>query len=147
MTHGTQFARGQAEILLEEGADPVRVIISHLDAAYALDLTRDKELGRKGFYLGYDHIGTEGWSSAAYAMPDEKRIELVVEMIRSGFLTQIVLANDTNGWSIGLAQRGTQEHTYAHLLRNFVSKLLKAGVTEDQIHTMLVDTPAKLLPF
>jgi len=44
VTHGTQFARRQAEILLEEGADPARVIISHLDAAYALDLTRDKEL-------------------------------------------------------------------------------------------------------
>jgi predicted metal-dependent phosphotriesterase family hydrolase len=80
-------------------------------------------------------------------MPNERRVELVVEMIRCGFLKQIVLANDTNGWSIGLVQRGTQEHTYAHLLRKFVPKLLKAGVTEDQIHTMLVETPAKLLPF
>jgi phosphotriesterase-related protein len=80
-------------------------------------------------------------------MPDEKRVELVVEMIRAGFLQQLVLANDTNGWSVGLVQRGTQEHTYAHLLRNFVPKLLKAGVTEDQVHTMLVETPAKVLPF
>jgi len=148
VTHGTQFARKQAEILLDEGADPTRVIISHLDAAYALDLERDKELGRKGFYLGYDHIGTEqSWSKAPYAMPDEKRVELVVEMIRSGFLKQIVLANDTNGWSIGIVHRETQEHTYAHLLRNFAPKLLKAGVTEEQIHTMLVETPERLLPF
>ncbi len=147
VTHGTQFAKKQAEILLEEGADPTRVIISHLDAAYALDLERDKELARKGFYIGYDHIGTEGWSSAAYAMPDEKRIELVLEMIRSGFLNQIVLANDTNGWSVGLVQRGTQQHTYAHLLRNFVPKLLKSGISEDEIHTMLVVTPANVLPF
>ena len=147
VTHGTQFAKKQAEILLDEGADPTRVIISHLDAAYALDLERDKELARKGFYIGYDHIGTEGWSSAAYAMPDEKRIELVLEMIRSGFLNQIVLANDTNGWSVGLVQRGTQQHTYAHLLRNFVPKLLKSGISEDEIHTMLVVTPANVLPF
>jgi phosphotriesterase-related protein len=106
-----------------------------------------KNWARKGFYLGYDHIGTEGWSSAAYAMPDEKRIELVLEMIRSGFLKHIVLANDTNGWSVGLVHRETQKHAYAHLLRNFVPKLAQAGVTQDQIHTMLVETPAKLLPF
>jgi phosphotriesterase-related protein len=80
-------------------------------------------------------------------MPDEKRVELVAEMIQAGFLNQIVLANDTNGWSVGLVQRGTQQHTYAHLLRNFVPRLLKGGVSEDQIHTMLVETPAKLLPF
>ncbi len=80
-------------------------------------------------------------------MPDEKRIELVLEMIRSGFLNQIVLANDTNGWSVGLVQRGTQQHTYAHLLRNFVPKLLKSGISEDEIHTMLVVTPANVLPF
>ena len=55
VTHGTQFAKKQAEILLDEGADPTRVIISHLDAAYALDLQRDKDLARKGFYIGYDH--------------------------------------------------------------------------------------------
>src|SRR5215475_9885675 len=148
VTHGTQFARKQVEVLLEEGVDPIRVIISHLDAKYALDMERDKEVARKGFYIGYDHIGTEEtWSKAAYAMPDTKRVEMVLEIIRSGFLKQLVLANDTNGWSAGIVTRGTQEHTYAHLLKNFVPLLLKAGVTEEQINTMLVETPQRLLPF
>lgn len=148
VTHGTQFARKQVEILLDEKVDPTRVIISHLDAAYALDIERDKEIARKGFYIGYDHIGTLAtWSKAAYAMPDEKRIEMVLEMIRAGFLKQLVLANDTNGWSAGIVHRGTQDHTYAHLLQNFVPALLKAGVTEEQINTMLVETPERVLPF
>ncbi len=147
VTHGTQWVRKQAEVLLDEGADPSRVVISHLDAAYAMDLERDKELGRKGFYLGYDHIGLEEWSPMPYAMPDQKRVDLVMEMIRAGFLKQIVLANDTNGWSIGLVHRGTPKNTYAHLLRSFVPKLLKAGLTEEQIDTILVETPEKVLPF
>ena len=147
VTHGTQFARKQVEVLLDEDVDPSRVIISHLDAAYALDLERDKEIARKGFYIGYDHIGTEPtWSKAAYAMADSKRVDMVLEMIRSGFLKQLVLANDTNGWTAGISYRGTQEHTYAHLLKNFVPMLRNAGITEKQIHTMLVETPEKILP-
>lgn len=147
VTHGVQWARKQAEILLDEGADPSRVVISHLDAAYALDMERDKELGRKGFYLGYDHIGLEEWSPMPYAMPDQRRVELVVEMTRAGFLKQIALANDTNGWSIGLVHRGTPKNTYAHLLRNFVPKLKKGGLTEDQIQTLLVENPRTVLAF
>ncbi len=146
ITHGVQYATKQAETLLSEGVEPSRVVISHLDAAYALDSERDKELGRMGFYLGYDHIGAEE-PGIPYAMPDKKRVELVVEMIRAGFLTQIILANDTNGWSIGLVQRGTPKHTFSHLLRKFVPELIKAGVTEKEIHTMLVETPKKILPF
>lgn len=147
ITHGVNFAERQVEVLLEEGADPSRVIISHLDAAYSLDFERDLRIARQGFYLGYDHIGTDpDWSPQAYAMKDERRVELVVRMIEAGYVKQIVLANDTNAWSIGLAHRGTPLHTFSHLLTRFVPMLQAAGVTDQQLHTMLVETPRKLLP-
>jgi len=42
-------------VLLEEGADPSRVLISHLDAAYSLDFKRDLRIAEQGFFIGYDH--------------------------------------------------------------------------------------------
>lgn len=147
ITHGVNFAERQVEVLLEEGADPSRVLISHLDAAYSLDFERDLRITRQGFFIGYDHIGTDpAWSPQPYAMKDERRVELVTRMIAAGYLEQMVLANDTNSWSIGLAHRETPEHTFAHLLTSFVPMLKKAGVTEKQIHSMLVETPRNLLP-
>ncbi len=147
ITHGVNFAERQVEVLLEEGADPSRVLISHLDAAYSLDFKRDLRIAEQGFFIGYDHIGTDpDWSSQPYGMKDERRVELVTRMIQAGHLEGIVLANDTNAWSVGLAHRGTPLHTFSHLLRSFVPMLERAGVTDQQIHTMLVETPRGLLP-
>jgi len=146
-THGVRCAEQQLAILLSEKVDPTRVIIGHLDDRSAIDLERDKRMAKKGVWLSYDHIGTEEWSTQYYAMPDEKRVELVVHMVQAGFIDQMLLSNDTNGWSCGLVHRGTPEHTYAHLLRHFVPNLLKAGITEKQIRTLLVENPRKVLPF
>lgn len=147
-THGVHLAERQAEIFLEEGADPTRIVIGHLDDKTGIDLERDKRIARQGFNLGYDHIGIDpAWSAAYYAMPDERRADLVVAMIEAGFLDQIVVACDTNGWSIGLVHRGTPRSTYAHLLRSWVPLLRSRGVTDRQIETLLVATPRRILPF
>jgi phosphotriesterase-related protein len=147
-THGSWHAERQAEVLEEEGADPSRVVIGHLDDRTAINPARDKELGKKGYNLGYDHIGIEPKSSEQfYAMTDEKRADLVVEMIEAGLTNQIVNACDTNAWAVGLVHRGTPESTYAHLLRKWVPLLKSRGVKDDVITTILVETPRRLLPF
>lgn len=143
-THGVNFARRQVEVLLDEGLDPERAIIGHLDAAYSLDMARDKEFARRGFYIGYDHIGTENtWSPAPYAMPDEYRIQMIHEIIAAGFIDRLILSNDTNGQS---THRPTQLHPYRHLYLSFMPRLRRAGVTEEQIHTMIVENPRRALP-
>ena len=147
ITHGVGQAEQQVEVLLDEGVDPGRVIISHLDAAYSLDFERDQRIASKGFAIGYDHIGTDpAWSPQPYAMKDTIRADMVKRAIDAGLLEQLVLANDTNSWSVGLTHRKTPDHTFAHLLSNFVPMLLERGITEAQVHTMLVDTPRRLLP-
>lgn len=146
-THGVNLAERQVEVLLDEGVDPSRVVIGHLEDGTAIDLERDKQLGKQGFYLGYDHIGiVPEWSPMHYAIPDEQRANVVIAMIEAGFLEQIVLACDTNAWSVGLVHRGTPKSTYAHLLRSWVPLLKSRGITDAQIDTMLVETPKKILP-
>jgi predicted metal-dependent phosphotriesterase family hydrolase len=147
VTHGVNFAELQVEILKDEGVDPSRVIISHLDAAYNLDYERDLRIAQQGFFIGYDHIGTDpDWSPQPYAMKDSKRVELVLKMIDAGQIERLVLANDTNSCSVGLAHRATPKHTFAHLITGFADMLRSAGVTDEQLNTMLVDTPRRALP-
>ncbi|MFQ5879996.1 MAG: phosphotriesterase [Dehalococcoidia bacterium] len=144
ITHGASQARRQVEVLLSEGLDPGRIVISHSDDARSIDLERDKEIARRGAYVAYDHVGCEGWSPAGYHMPDERRIPLVTAMVEAGLAERLVLSCDTNGHALGWRQ---PPHTYGHLLRRFVPRLRQAGISEETVHTILVENPKRLLPF
>jgi phosphotriesterase-related protein len=147
-THGVNLVELQAEIFIEEGADPARIVIGHLDDKTALDLERDKRLGRLGFNLGYDHIGiVPEWSPMYYAMPDEERADLVMAMIEAGFIDQMIVACDTNAWSVGLVQRGTPESTFAHLIRGWIPLLRSRGLSDSQVETLVIRNPARILPY
>lgn len=144
-THGVDTALRQLEVMMEEGLDPDRIIIGHLDDAHCLDLERDKEIARRGAYVGYDHIGIEDtWSRSIYAMADARRVELAVAMLEAGYERNLIISCDTNGWSLGWPN---PYHTVAHLVRYFVPKLRQAGISEETIHTLLVENPKRALPF
>lgn len=150
ITHGINFAMQQVEMLLEEKVDPERVVISHCDAAYNLNFERDQEIARKGFYIGYDHIGYEPeWSSMPYAMSDAKRIALCKAFIDAGYAKNLVISCDAEPCRIGWEAPGAPAASqgYAHLLRNFVPRLKAQGVSEETLHLLLVETPQKILPF
>ena len=150
ITHGINFAMQQVKILLEEKADPERVVISHCDAAYNLDFERDKEIARKGFYVGYDHIGYEPeWSPMPYAMSDAKRIELCKAFIDAGYAKNLVIACDAEPCRIGWEAPGAQPASqgYAHLLRSFAPRLKAQGLPEETMHLLLVETPKNILQF
>lgn len=118
ITHGVNYAERQVEVLLEEGADPSRVVISHLDARYSLDFERDVRILKQGFCIGYDHVGADpDWSTQPYAMHDTQRVGLVKRILDAGYVGQLVLANNAFGWRIGDYHIRTEPRTYAHPLR------------------------------
>jgi phosphotriesterase-related protein len=145
-THGSWQAARQVEVLLDEKVDPTRVVIGHLEDGTVIDPARDRELARMGFNLGYDHIGLEE-SQHFYATTDTRRLEVILEMLRGGYERQMILACDADGWSLGLVQRENYAHTYAHLFKSFLPRMRADGVTEEQIHTLLVENPKRILPF
>lgn len=149
ITHGINFAMQQVEIFLEEKVDPERVVISHCDAAYNLNLERDKEIARKGFYVGYDHIGYEPeWSPMPYAMSDTKRMELCKAFIDAGYAKNLIISCDAEPCAVGWGNKGMERmHGYAHLLSKFVPRLKESGISEETIQLLLIETPKKLLPF
>ena len=147
-THGTPTVERQAEIFLEEGVDPRRIVIGHLDDKPTLDIERDKRLARQGFNLGYDRVGIgPEWSPMYYAISDQERADYVQAIVDAGYLEHVVVAGDTNGWTCGLSNRGTPQATFAHLMRAWPPLLRGRGFSDAQIETMLVETPRRILAF
>ncbi|MFC1893621.1 phosphotriesterase [Chloroflexota bacterium] len=139
--NGINQARQQMEMVLEEGLEPDRIVVGHSDDGRAIDLERDKELAQKGAYVAYDHVGWED-TSVPHAVPDERRVELVKAMVDAGFAERIVLSCNAIGHAIDVPQPG---HSFGHLLKNFVPKLKKAGVSDSTIDTILIENPKRIL--
>ncbi|MFC1893622.1 phosphotriesterase [Chloroflexota bacterium] len=134
-------ARQQMVMVMEEGLEPEHLIIGHCDDGRAVDLERDKELAQKGAYVAYDHVGWED-STVPYGIPDERRVEMVKAMVEAGFAERIVLSCNAIGHAIDVPQ---PKHSFGHLLKNFVPKLKKAGVSDSTIDTILIDNPKRIL--
>ncbi|MFC1893633.1 phosphotriesterase [Chloroflexota bacterium] len=145
ITEGVHFALKQLEILLSEKVDPSRIIIAHLDSEGYMDLERDKQIAHAGAYVSYDQAGIENtWSRTRYAMPDERRVELVSAMLEAGFQDRILLSSSSKCWGLGRGE--AHRHMIGHVLRYFVPKLKQAGVSEAAINAMLLENPKHVLP-
>jgi phosphotriesterase-related protein len=136
-----------ADILLEAGVAPDRICISHIDVENREDYVF--ALLKKGVYVEFDNFGKEYYirrevrnSGYGNFVHDTDRVALVKQLIDRGYLRQLLLSCDVclknllhkyGGWG------------YDHVLTNIVPMLEEAGVTEEQIKTMLVANPADWL--
>ena len=145
ITECGRFAMKHLDILKEEKLDPARIIIGHLDSKDNMDIERDKKIARGGAYLAYDQVGMEDvWCGTSGAMPDDRRVELVQAMLKAGFKDRLLLSASSNSWTLGHGEQLL--HNSANMLRYFVPKLKKAGVSEEAINGILVDNPKRVLP-
>jgi len=135
-TYIEQLIPDQLEILADEGVDPSRVIIGHLGDQRNLD--RLRSVAAAGVYMGIDHIG------ATVHQTDRQRARTVARLVRDGFLSQVLLSQDICMKSRLHWYGGTG---YDHLLAHFVPLLLSEGLTESEVHTMLVENPRRALAF
>jgi phosphotriesterase-related protein len=152
------MGREQVQILEDEGVDLDRVVIGHSD----LNGNPDYHEGivRRGASVGFDTVGKERFvyvrtetagreryefEQEAYFVPDWQRRTTLLELIRRGYAGQIVLSSDISRIE---ALHNPDTHGrwgYSYLLGWFVPTLLKAGVTGQDVHRMLVETPRRVL--
>jgi len=131
------------EILSDAGADPQHIIMGDIDRTL-LTHERRCELAQTGCYLQYDHFGQLDY----YIMPeidmpnDRYRVNEIIQLIKEGYLSQILLCHDIC-WKTMLCRYGG--HGYAHVLKYVVPIMRMKGVTEEQIHTLLIENPKRVL--
>jgi phosphotriesterase-related protein len=142
-THSHSASRGgleQQRLLGSLGVDLGRVVIGH--AGDATDVAYLEELVANGSYLGMDRFGIETISSF------EDRVSVVVAMCERGHAGKMVLGHDSycfnDRFDADVVRRRHPNYHLLHISRDVVPELRKRGVTDDQIHQMLVDNPQRI---
>jgi predicted metal-dependent phosphotriesterase family hydrolase len=124
----------QLDILVEEGADPRRVVIGHCDTY--LDRAYHQAILERGAYVQFDGVGR------AANFPDARRLKALVELIERGHAERLLLSSDVCRRSDWHAYGGVG---YDYCLREFVPLLKAADVPADVIQLLLVDNPRRVL--
>jgi phosphotriesterase-related protein len=141
-THAAHGRHGVAQLrcLADAGAEPSRVVVGHCDAQFhddpALDFDYYNKLLEFGAMLEFDLFG---WSEMG---PDEARCGRIAELARQGHTDRILLSTDTCRLS-QLHRNGGRGYDY--LFTHVLPGLRRAGVGEEDLRTMTINNPARIL--
>jgi phosphotriesterase-related protein len=133
----------QADLLISEGVDPKRVVIGHMCGN--ADLKYHLSVLEKGLYIAFDRLGID------ILFPDKLRKACLMGLIGIGYADRILLSQDCWAWWLGrpyefpdAAKPLLANWSYVHVFNNIIPALREAGVTEDKIHTLMVENPRRL---
>jgi len=136
-THTTRWgtlAMEQIAMLREFGADMSKVIIGHLGDRRGVQHLLP--VAEQGVYVEVDNIGYDDYQ------PEWVRADNVAALCKEGFSKQVLLSEDICMLNHLKYQGGKG---YGYLLETFVPMLKERGVSEEHIHQMLVENPARAL--
>jgi phosphotriesterase-related protein len=139
-THAVQSAvgRDQLDVFEAEGADPSRVVIGHADSNPSLDY--HLAIAERGATVEFDFLGM---SFTPLERHGEGRIvDNLRELLARGHVERILLSQDVCHDS-QLRRYGGNGYTY--LAETFLPRLRAAGVSDDEIRTITIDNPRRLL--
>lgn len=133
-THTTRWgtlALEQIAMLEEFGADLSRVIIGHLGDRVGVKFLLP--IAEKGVYLEVDNIGYLDYQ------PEWVRADNVAALVKAGFTNRVLLSED-------ICMLNHLKYTggkgYGYIFEVFLPLLRERGVTDEQIHQMMVINPA-----
>jgi phosphotriesterase-related protein len=130
----TQSGLVAQKVLADEGVDLRKVIIGHSGDSDDLDYLA--QLADAGSLLGMDRFGLDPW------LETERRIEVIVELVRRGYRHSIVLSHDAHCFMDFVPEEQVQaalpNWNYGHISRDVLPALLERGVSREDIDTMLV---------
>jgi phosphotriesterase-related protein len=144
-THSDPHTRGglaQLELFAAEGVDLTRVIIGH--SGDTTDLDYLKAIMDTGATIASDRFGYD--LKGAATTPE--RVAVIAELCQEGYADRIVVSHDAmlhTDWLDAeyTALQPNWEPTF--IPTTVVPALSDAGVSDADLHRILVDTPARLL--
>ncbi len=144
ITHTQEGTMGpeQAEMLISAGVNPAKIVIGHMCGSTDLDYhLRTLETG---VYTAFDRIGIQGMVGAPM---DSERVKVIAALAERGYAERIFLSHDTVNYWRGrpLVLPEIMANWYpTHIFDHIIPELKEAGVTEEQITTMLLENPRRL---
>jgi len=123
----------ELELLKQEGVHPGAFIWVH--AQTEDDRQLHLKAARQGAWVEFDGI------SEASA---EKHLQLVKAMVDQGFSDRVLISQDAGWYHVGESKGGSYR-PYTFAFANFVPFMRRAGVSTEQVRTLLIDNPRKAL--
>lgn len=136
-TDGT-MAFAQIEFFKSKKIDLNRIVIGHLDRR-SLNFDYIKMIAKTGVYVQLDNIGKTKYYS------DDLRIDVIKQLLLSGFTKQILISDDNGRKSYFKAYGGGPG--LDNILTDFVPRMKEAGIAERDIDAILVQNPKAYLAF
>jgi phosphotriesterase-related protein len=135
-------------ILEDAGANLSRTVISHVDM-FGYSLTTLRRIAEAGCYVEYDTFGHDGIhppyeGHLLDAPSDMERVRQIFKLIGEGYINHILISSDTCYKHLLVAYGG---YGYAHILRDVTRLMRYQGMSKEQIHTLIVENPKRLLAF
>ncbi|MGQ0662827.1 MAG: phosphotriesterase family protein [Pseudomonadota bacterium] len=131
--------------LKEAGAELSRVIMDHMDRTDHPMKTL-VTLADAGCYIEFDTFGQETWVypfGPTDRLSDAQRVDIILRLVTEGLLEKILVSQDV-GYKHRLESYGGSG--YSHILTTVLPhQMRRKGMTENQIHTLLVENPARVL--
>ena len=130
------------DVAEQEGCTPKQVVLCHMNPSYE-DKTYQRELAQRGAFLEYDMIGMDFFyaDQQAQCPYDEDNAKAIRALIDDGYIEQLLLSQDVF-LKMMLTHYGG--FGYGYILRHFVPRLKRHGVSDEQIKILLQDNPRRV---
>lgn len=120
-------------VIKEYGVSPTALVIVHADSIE--DRSIIFELAEEGCWIEYDSIGSR---------PIEFHTGLIMDTIERGFASQLLLSHDAGWYTVGEPRGGEGKiRPYTYIVEFLIPRLIKEGLEEATIDSILTDNPAK----
>jgi predicted metal-dependent phosphotriesterase family hydrolase len=126
-------AMAELAVLKRHGTPASAFIWAH--AQNEKDMSVHRRAAEMGAWVEFDGISEEALS---------RHVELVMEMKRQRLLGRVLTSQDAGWYHVG-EPKGGNFRGYDFLFQRFVPEARKAGLTEDDIHLLLVENPRRAL--
>lgn len=134
-------AHAVLDVALRAGADPGRIVLSHLDPALP-DHAFLRSLATRGVFVAIDIWGDENHYGGRGMPSDDLRTAAVVAAETEGWADRLVLSQDVCLKSQLRAHGG---YGYDHLLTTIVPRLRDAGLDDAAIDELFITNPGRIL--
>lgn len=126
------------------GGDLSRTAVCHLDRTL-FELSDVLALAATGVYLEWDLFGNESrhYPLADLDLPnDAGRIQVIVSLFDMGHGHQVLISHDISS-PLRFAEHGGEG--YHHILKRVLPVMKQRGLTERDVHSVVVENPARFL--
>jgi phosphotriesterase-related protein len=134
-----RLAHRVLDMIEEEGADLKHTVLCHMNPSHN-DLPYQKSLAERGAFLEYDMIGMDYYyaDQDAQSPSDEENARAIAALVEAGFCDRLLLSQDVF-LKIMLTRYGG--FGYGYILKHFLPRLKRHGMTQGAIDRMLIDNP------